>query len=46
MLCIFILEDLVTDATAEVESTISTSEKEDMSTGLFLLENISVFVVR
>jgi hypothetical protein len=37
MLYISILEDLITDANTEEESTISTSEKEDLSTGLFLL---------
>ena len=36
---ISVLEDLITDANTEEESTISTSEKEDLSTGLFLLEN-------
>ena len=46
MLYIYLLEDLITDAITEEESTISTSEKEDMSTGLFLLENISLFIVR
>jgi hypothetical protein len=44
--CISILEDVITDAIAEEESTISISEKEDMSTGLFLLEQISLFAVR
>ena len=38
MLYISILEDLITDAITEEESTIRISEKEDMSTGLFLLE--------
>ena len=38
MLYISILEDLITDAIKEEESTIRISEKEDMSTGLFLLE--------
>ena len=38
MLYIYLLEDLITDANTEEESTISISEKEDMSTGLFLLE--------
>jgi hypothetical protein len=46
MLYIYLLEDLITDAITEEESTISTSEKEDMSTGLFLLEKISLFIVR
>ena len=40
MLYISILEDLITDAITEEESTISISEKEDMSTGLCLLEKI------
>jgi hypothetical protein len=35
MLYIYLLEDLITDAITEEESTISTSEKEDMSPGLF-----------
>jgi hypothetical protein len=46
MLYIFILEDLVTDAITEEETTISTSETEDKSTGLLLLEHISLFAVR
>jgi hypothetical protein len=37
MLYISILEDLITDANTEEESTINTSEKEDLSTCLFLL---------
>ena len=43
---ISILEDLITDEITEEESTISISEKEDMSTGLCLLEKNSLFVVR
>ena len=43
---IYLLEDVITDAIAEEESTIGTSEKEDKSTGLFLLEQISLFAVR
>ena len=46
MLYIYLLEDLINDANTEEESTISISKKEDMSTGLFLLEEISSFVVR
>jgi len=46
MLYIYLLEDLITDAITEEESTISISEKEDKSTGLFLLERISLFAVR
>jgi hypothetical protein len=46
MLYIYLLEDLITDAITEEESTISTSKKEDMSPGLFLLEKISLFIVR
>jgi hypothetical protein len=47
MLYIYLLEDMITDANTEEESTISTSKKEDLSTGLFfLLENISLFAVR
>jgi hypothetical protein len=38
MLYIYLLEDVITDAITEEESTISISEKEDKSTGLFLLE--------
>jgi hypothetical protein len=38
MLYLYILEDHITDANTEEGSTISTSEKEDLSTGLFLLE--------
>ena len=37
MLYIYLLEDLITDANTEEESTINTSEKEEFSTGLFLL---------
>ena len=39
---------MITDANTEEESTISTSMKGDLSTGLgfFLLENISLFAVR
>ena len=40
MLYISILEDIITDPNAEEGSTISTSEKEDLSTGLFLLEKL------
>jgi hypothetical protein len=43
MLYIFILEDLVTDAITEEETTISISEKEDKSTGLVLLEK-NIFI--
>jgi hypothetical protein len=40
MLYIYLLEDMITDANTEEESTISTSRKEDLSTGLFFsLEN-------
>ena len=48
MLYIYLLENMITDANAEEESTISTSKKEDLSTGLFvfLAENISLFAVR
>jgi hypothetical protein len=46
MLYISILEDRIADANTEEESTISISEKEDLSTGLLLLENISLFAVR
>jgi hypothetical protein len=35
MLYISILEDMITDPNTEEGSTISTSEKEDLSTGLF-----------
>ena len=38
MLYLYILEDHITDANTEEGSTISTSEKEDLSTGLLLLE--------
>ena len=38
MLYISILEDLITDPNAEERSTISISEKEDLSAGLFLLD--------
>ena len=38
MLYLYILEDHITDANTEEGSTISTSEKENLSTGLFLLE--------
>jgi hypothetical protein len=37
MLYISILEDMITDANTEEESTLSISENEDFSTGLFLL---------
>ena len=40
---ISILEDMITDPNAEEGSTISTSEKEDLSTGLFLLEK-NIFI--
>ena len=44
---ICLLEDLITDANTEEESTISITEKEEFPTGLFfLLENISLFAVR
>jgi hypothetical protein len=43
MLYISILEDLITDPNTEEQSTISTSEKEDLSTGLFLLEIFFIF---
>ena len=43
MLYIFILEDLVTDAITEEETTISISEKEDKSTCLVLLEK-NIFI--
>jgi heme/copper-type cytochrome/quinol oxidase subunit 3 len=48
MLYIYLLEDLITDANTEEESTICISEKEEFPTGLgfFLLENISLFAVR
>ena len=48
MLYICLLEDLITDANTEEESTISITEKEEFPTGLvfFLLENISLFPVR
>jgi hypothetical protein len=38
MLYISILEDMITDPNAEEGSTLTISEKEDLSTGLFLLE--------
>ena len=41
MLYIYLLEDLITDANTEEESTISISEKE----AFLLLENIFVFAV-
>jgi hypothetical protein len=37
MLYIYLLEDLITDAITEEESILNTSEKEDLTTGLFLL---------
>jgi hypothetical protein len=37
MLYIYLLEDLITDAITEEESILNTSEKENLSTGLFLL---------
>jgi hypothetical protein len=40
MLYISILEDMITDPNAEEGSTISTSVKEDLSTGLFLYSHI------
>ena len=43
MLYISILEDIITDPNTEEGSTISTSEKEDLSTGLFLLEK-NIFI--
>jgi hypothetical protein len=43
MLYIYLLEDHITDANTEEESTISTSEKEDLSTGLFSLET-NIFI--
>jgi hypothetical protein len=43
MLYISVLEDLITDPNTEEQSTISTSEKEDLSTGLFLLEFFFIF---
>jgi hypothetical protein len=47
MLYICLLEDLITDANTEEESTISITEKEEFPTGLFfLLENISLFAAR
>jgi hypothetical protein len=42
MLYIYLLEDLITDANTEEESTISISEKEVF----LLLENILLFAVR
>ena len=45
MLYISILVDLITDANIEEDSTISISEKEDLSTCLFLLEKLSLFPV-
>jgi hypothetical protein len=35
MLYIYLLEDLITDTNTEEESTISISEQEEFSTGLF-----------
>jgi hypothetical protein len=47
MLYISIPEDLITDPNAEEGSTISISEKENLSAGLLLLEKkISLFAVR
>jgi hypothetical protein len=37
MLYISILEDMITDENTEEESTLSISQNEDLSTGLFLL---------
>jgi len=44
-LYISILEDLITDPNAEEGSTISISEKEDLSAGLFWLEQ-DIFICR
>jgi hypothetical protein len=35
MFYIYLLEDMITDVNTEEESTISISEKEEFSTGLF-----------
>jgi hypothetical protein len=37
MLYIYILEDMITDPNAEEGSTLTISEKEDLSTGLFFI---------
>ena len=46
MLYISVLEDLITGPNTEEQSTISTSEKEDLSTGLFLLEFFFYFSMK
>jgi hypothetical protein len=44
MLYIYLLENMITDANAEEESTISTSKKEDLSTGLFIFIRKHIFI--
>ena len=47
MMYICLLEDLITDANTEEESTISISEKKNsLQICFLLLENISLFAVR
>ena len=44
MLYICLLEDLITDANTEEESTISITEKEEFPTGLFLFIRKHIFI--
>ena len=44
MLYIYLLEDLITDANTEEESTISISEKEEFSTGLFFFNRKHLYL--
>ena len=44
MLYIYLLEDLITDVISEEESTISISEKEESSTGLFFFIRKHIFI--
>jgi hypothetical protein len=44
MLYIYLLEDLITDANTEEESTISISEKEEFSTGLIFFNRKHIFI--